>query len=166
MNRPKEIPGFEIKSATADDAPIVLSFIRKLAVYERLEGEVVATEKLLRDTLFGPRPPAEVIIGYFRGEPVGFALFFHNYSTFLGRPGLYIEDLFVDEKHRRRGFGRALLLYVARLAREGGCGRLEWAVLDWNKPAIDFYRKLGAVPMNEWTVFRLTGESLTRMGRG
>jgi GNAT superfamily N-acetyltransferase len=156
-------PGFEICAATKSDAPIILSFIKKLADYERLSHEVVATEESLRETLFGPQPTAEVAIGYCKEEPVGFVLFFHNYSTFLGRPGIYIEDLFVDEAYRRRGFGRALLLHVARLAKERGCGRLEWSVLDWNEPAIDFYKKLGAVPMSEWTVFRVTGQSLDRL---
>ena len=159
------IPGFEIQPATESDVPIVLSFIRKLAAYEKLTHEVVATESLLRETLFGARRIAEVAIGYFEGKPVGFVLFFHNYSTFLGRPGIYIEDLFVDEAFRRQGFGRALLLYVARLAQERHCGRLEWAVLDWNQPAINFYKKLGAVPMSEWTVFRVTGESLNNLAQ-
>jgi GNAT superfamily N-acetyltransferase len=157
------IPGFEIRPATAADVPVILSFIKKLAAYERLSDEVVATEERLRQSLFGARPAAEVAIGYFEGQPVGFILFFHNYSTFLARPGLYIEDLFVDEAYRRRGFGRALLLYVAQLANERRYGRLEWAVLDWNKPAINFYKKLGAVAMDEWTVFRVTGASLTKL---
>ena len=156
-------PGFQICSATKSDVPIILSFIKKLADYERLSHEVVATEESLRETLFGPQPTAEVAIGYCKEEPVGFVLFFHNYSTFLGRPGIYIEDLFVDEAYRRRGFARALLLHVARLAKERGCGRLEWSVLDWNEPAVDFYKKLGAVPMSEWTVFRVTGQSLDRL---
>ena len=157
------VSGFEIRPATAADVPVILSFIKKLAAYEKLTHEVVATETLLRETLFGSLRTAEVAIGYCEGKPVGFVLFFHNYSTFLGRPGLYIEDLFVDEAHRRRGFGRALLLYVAQLANERRCGRLEWAVLDWNEPAVNFYRKLGAVAMNEWTVFRVTGASLTNL---
>src|SRR5215468_10794606 len=157
--------GFEIKSPTEVDIRIFFSFIQKLARYERLSHEVVATEELLRKTLFGSRPTAEVAIGYLETKPVGFVLFFHNYSTFLGKPGLYIEDLFVDEPFRRRGFGRALLLYVARLAGERKCGRLEWAVLDWNEPAINFYKKLGAVAMNEWTVFRVTGKSLNNLAQ-
>lgn len=154
---------FEIKPATESDVPIIFCFIKKLAAYERLSHEVVATEELLRRTLFGSTRTAEVAIGYEASKPVGFVLFFHNYSTFLARPGLYIEDLFIDEDYRRRGYGRALLLYVARLAKERGCGRLEWSVLDWNQPAIDFYKKLGAVPMNEWTVFRATGKSLDKL---
>ena len=153
-------PDFEIRAAAVDDVPVILSFINKLADYERLAHEVVATEASLRDTLFNARKTAEVAIGYFQNEPVGLVLFFHNYSTFLGRPGLYIEDLFVDESYRRRGFGGALLRHVARLAVERNCGRLEWSVLNWNKPAIDFYTKLGAVPMSDWTVFRITGQNL------
>jgi GNAT superfamily N-acetyltransferase len=154
---------FEIRSATAADVPTILTFIRKLAAYERLSQEVVATEALLRETLFGDRRTAEVAIGYLEDLPIGFVLYFHNYSTFLGRPGLYVEDLFVDEIYRRRGYGRELLLHVARLAHERGCGRLEWSVLDWNEPAISFYKKLGARPMSEWTVFRMTGENLDRL---
>jgi len=165
MRSSTAVPGFHIRSATKADVPIVLSFIKKLADYERLSHEVTATEEVLRKTLFGRKSTAEVAIGYLNREPVGFVLFFHNYSTFLGRPGLYIEDLFVDESFRRRGFGRALLLYVARLAEERDCGRLEWAVLDWNEPAVAFYKKLGAVPMSEWTVFRVTGEGLSHLAR-
>lgn len=157
------IPGFVIRAAAESDVPVILSFIKKLAAYERLTHEVVATETLLRETLFGSLRTAEVAIGFCEGKPIGFVLFFHNYSTFLGRPGLYIEDLFVDEAFRRRGFGRALLLYVAQLANERRCGRLEWAVLDWNQPAINFYRKLGAVAMNEWTIYRVTGEALEKL---
>jgi len=158
-----KVPGFEIRPASEADLPVIYSFIKKLAAYEKLTHEVVATEMLLRETLFGSLRTAEVAIGYCEEEPVGFVLFFHNYSTFLGRPGLYIEDLFVDEAYRRRGFGRALLLYVAQLANELRCGRLEWAVLDWNEPAINFYKKLGAVAMNEWTIYRVTGEALKKL---
>ena len=158
-----DTPGFQIKSATESDVPVILSFVKKLARYEQLLHEVVATEDLLRETLFGKRRTAEVAIGYLESKPVGFVLFFHNYSTFLGKPGLYIEDLFVDEDYRRRGYGRALLLHVARLAKERNCGRLEWSVLDWNQPAIDFYKKLGASPMSEWTVFRVAGKSLDEL---
>jgi GNAT superfamily N-acetyltransferase len=128
-----------------------------------LSHEVVATEKILNETLFGRRRTAELAIGFYKKEPVGFVLFFHNYSTFLGQPGIYIEDLYVEEAFRRRGFGRALLTYVAQLAQERRCGRLEWSVLDWNEPAIHFYHRLGAVPMKEWTTFRLTGESLKKL---
>jgi GNAT superfamily N-acetyltransferase len=165
MDEMLETPGFLIRPATKSDVPIILSFIKMLADYERLSHEVVATEESLRETLFGRRRTAEVAIGYFKREPVGFVLFFHNYSTFLGRPGIYIEDLFVLESYRRRGFGRALLRYVAKIAAERSCGRLEWSVLDWNQPAVDFYRKLGAVPMGEWTVFRITGNALETLAR-
>jgi len=157
------VPGFEIRPATEADVPVILSFVKQLAEYEKLAHEAVATDAAIRDTLFGNRRVAEVAIGYFEAKPVGFVLFFYNYSTFLGRPGLYIEDLFVEEAYRRRGFGRALLLHVARLAQERGCGRLEWSVLDWNEPAIEFYKKLGAVPMSDWTVYRITGDSLRRL---
>jgi GNAT superfamily N-acetyltransferase len=160
-----DMPRFQIKPASESDVPVIFSFIKKLAHYERLTQDVVATEQLLRETLFHAPRTAEVAIGYLENEPVGFVLFFHNYSTFLGKPGLYIEDLFVDEAHRRRGYGRALLLHVARLAQERGCGRLEWSVLDWNQPAIEFYKKLGAVPMGEWTVFRITGPKLDDLAR-
>jgi len=157
------LPDFEIRRATIDDVPLILCFIKKLAHHERLAHEVIATEESLRETLFSSGKTAQVGIGFFQSKPIGLVLFFHNYSTFLGRPGLYIEDLFVDEPYRRRGFGAALLRYVARLAIERNCGRLEWSVLDWNKPAVDFYTKLGAVPMNGWTVFRVTGESLANL---
>ena len=159
------VPGFEIRPASEADVPVIYSFIKKLAAYEKLTHEVVATEMLLRETLFGSLRTAEVAIGYCEEKPVGFVLFFHNYSTFLGRPGLYIEDLFVDEAYRRRGLGRALLLYVAQLANARRCGRLEWAVLDWNEPAINFYKKLGAVAMNEWTIYRVTGEALSKLAK-
>lgn len=155
-----------IRPATADDAPLVLRLIRGLAEYERLLDECVATEDDVRATLFGSRPQAEVVIAEWEGEPAGFALFFHNYSTFLARRGLYLEDLFVFPAFRGRGIGRALLAHLAALAVERGCGRFEWAVLDWNAPAIGFYRSLGAVPMDEWTVMRVTGDALTRLARG
>ena len=156
-------PDFEIKPATIEDVPLILSFIKKLAIYERLEHEAVATEEILRETLFGERRYAEVMIGYYQNKPVCFALFFHSFSTFLGRPGIYLEDLFVDEEQRGKGFGKALLVYLAQLAVERNCGRLEWAVLNWNEPAISFYQSLGARPMDEWTVYRLTGETLTAL---
>jgi GNAT superfamily N-acetyltransferase len=157
------LPDFEIRQATIDDVPLILSFIKKLPDYERLAHEVVATEESLRETLFNSRKTAEVAIGYFQNKPIGLVLFFHNYSTFLSRPGLYIEDLFIDESYRRRGFGAALLRYVARLAIERNCGRVEWSVLDWNKPAVDFYTRLGAVPLSDWTVFRVTGQNLVNL---
>ncbi len=154
---------FEIRSATSADVPVILSFINKLAVYEKLAHEVTATEAGLQETLFGERRYAEVVIAYHHGQPVGFALFFHNYSTFLGKPGIYLEDLYVDEDQRGKGFGKALLIHLARLAEERNCGRLEWSVLDWNEPAIKFYKSLGAVPLDEWTVFRVTGAALATL---
>jgi GNAT superfamily N-acetyltransferase len=140
--------------------------IRALAEYERLVDEVVATEATLRESLFGDPPGAEVAIARAGLEPVGFAVWFHNYSTFLGRRGLYLEDLFVVPPWRGRGVGRELLEYVARMAVDRGCGRMEWSVLDWNEPAIGFYRRLGARSMDDWTVHRLTGDALTRLARG
>jgi len=156
---------FEIRQATEADVPMILRFIRALAEYEKLSHKVVATEESLRRTLFGNPRFAEVILGYEDGEPVGFALFFHNYSTFLGRPGIYLEDLFVDPDRRGRGYGKALLAHLARLARDRDCGRVEWAVLDWNAPSIQFYKSLGAVPLDDWIIFRLTGEALERSAR-
>lgn len=155
-----------IRSATEDDLPLILSLIQQLAEYERLRHECVADQESLRRWLFGEERIAEVIIGEWEGEAVGFALFFRNFSTFLGRPGIYLEDLFVLPEHRGRGIGKGLLLHLARIAIERGYGRVEWSVLDWNQSAIDFYRSLGAMPMDEWTVFRLTGEALRRAGGG
>lgn len=149
-----------VRRATREDAGLVLAFIRELAEYERLPHEVVATEDELERTLFGERPYAEVLLAFDGGAAAGFALFFHNYSTFLGRPGIYLEDLYVRPAHRGGGIGRALLARVARTAVDRGCGRLEWWVLDWNRPAIDFYERLGATAMDEWTVYRLTGQAL------
>ncbi|WP_235401668.1 GNAT family N-acetyltransferase [Rubrobacter aplysinae] len=140
--------------------PLILALVRELAEYEHLSHEVVATEEDFRESLFGERPVAEALLGYAGGEPAGFALFFHNFSTFLGRPGLYLEDLYVRPGFRGSGLGVALLSRVAELARERGCGRLEWSVLKWNEPAIGFYESLGAVPMDGWTVYRITGEDL------
>ena len=154
---------FRIESATESDIPLILTFIKGLAEYEGLAHEVVATEKNLRDSLFGPRASAEVVIAYNAKEPVGFAVFFHNYSTFLGRTGLYLEDLFVLPEWRRRGLGQALMGHVARIAVTRDCGRLEWSVLDRNEPAIRFYRALGARPMDEWTTYSLTGDALERL---
>jgi len=151
---------FSLRSATPDDVPIILACIRGLAEYEKLAHEVVATEELLRETLFGARPAAEVILAFDGDEPAGFALFFHNYSTFLARPGVYLEDLFVFPRFRGRGLGRLLLSRLARIAVERGCGRLEWAVLDWNVDAIRFYQSVGAQAMTDWTVNRVTGDAL------
>ncbi len=158
-----KIMNFTIRPASEDDASVILSLIKGLAEYEKLSHEVVATEEVLRDTLFGARPVAEVILGDLDGESVGFALFFHNYSTFLGRPGIYLEDLFVKPEMRRKGFGKVMLAYVENLAKERQCGRLEWSVLDWNEPAWKFYKSIGAVPMDEWTVHRVTGEGINRL---
>ncbi len=163
MSRAEGVDNLRIERAQERDVPVILSFIKELAEYERLSHEVVATEEMLRSTLFGERRVAEVLIAYEGARAVGFALFFHNFSTFLGRPGIYLEDLYVQPSARGRGIGRALLGSLARLALERECGRLEWAVLDWNEPAIRFYRRLGAVPMEEWTVFRATGETLARL---
>jgi GNAT superfamily N-acetyltransferase len=154
-----------IRFAGEQDIPTILRFIRDLARYERLEHEVVATEDVLRQTLFGPRRHAEVLLGEVNGEPAGFALFFHNFSTFLGRPGIYLEDLFVRPEDRGRGYGKALLGRLAELAIERGCGRVEWAVLDWNAPSIEFYKSLGAVPMTDWRIFRLKGDALQNVAR-
>ena len=152
-----------IRPATAHDVPVILSFIRDLAKYEHLEHEVAATEASLRNTLFGPRPYAEVVFACSDAKPVGFALFFHNFSTFLGKPGIYLEDLFVRPEARGGGIGKRLLAWLAGTAVERGCGRLEWAVLDWNQPSIGFYRSLGAVAMDDWKLFRLTGEALQQV---
>jgi GNAT superfamily N-acetyltransferase len=156
----------EIRTTTEADVPIILSLIRELAEYERAPEAVVATEAGLREVLFGPKRSAEVLLALESGEPVGFAVYFYNFSTWLGRPGLYLEDLFVRPNVRGKGYGRALLERLAQIAQERGCGRMEWAVLDWNDPAIQFYRKLGAEPMNEWTVFRLTREGIAKLAKG
>ncbi|MBL8187078.1 MAG: GNAT family N-acetyltransferase [Acidobacteria bacterium] len=157
------MPGFVIRQASESDVPLILQFIRGLAEYERLAHECVADEATLKKTLFGERKVAEVVIGYDLDNPVCFALFFHNFSTFLGRPGIYLEDLFVNPDQRGKGFGKAMLAYLAKLAVERECGRLEWSVLDWNEPAIKFYKSLGAKPMDEWTIFRVTGDALTQL---
>jgi GNAT superfamily N-acetyltransferase len=151
---------FSLRFATPDDVPVILACIRGLAEYERLAHEVVATEALLRETLFGARPAAEVILAFDGDEAAGFALFFHNYSTFLARPGVYLEDLFVFPRFRGRGLGRLLLARLARIALDRGCGRLEWSVLDWNVDAIRFYQSVGAQAMSDWTVNRVTGDAL------
>lgn len=153
----------QIRPATEADTPLILELIRALAGYEKLLDRCIATEDLLRATLFGPRPYAETIIAEWDGAPAGFALFFHNYSTFLARPGIYLEDLFVKPELRGRGIGKGLLAYLAALAIERHCGRIEWAVLDWNEPSIGFYKSLGAAPLEEWRIFRLTGAALDRL---
>ncbi|WP_317622237.1 GNAT family N-acetyltransferase [Pseudohongiella acticola] len=152
-----------IRPAEIDDVPVILGFVRELAIYEKLLHEVVATEALFSEYLFGKHPVAEVIIAEWEQKAVGFALFFHNFSTFLGRPGIYLEDLYVQEDMRGKGIGKALLSHLAGITRDRQCGRLEWSVLDWNTPAIDFYRSIGAEPMDEWTVQRLTGDALASL---
>ena len=159
-------PNLAIAMATEPDVPQILAFIKALADYEHLADAVVATEEGLRLSLFGPRPYAECVMANWDGEPVGFALFCHNFSTFLARPGLYLEDLFVKPELRGKGVGRALLQYLAKLAIDRNCGRFEWSVLDWNESAIGFYRSLGAEPVDQWTVFRLEGEALGRLAAG
>ena len=154
-----------IRPAGAHEMPLVLSFIRELAEYEHLEHEVVATAADLSRALHGPRPYAEVAFACVNGTPLGFALFFHNFSTFLGKPGIYLEDLFVRPEARGRGLGRRLLAWLARTALERGCARLDWAVLDWNAPSIGFYLGLGAQRKDEWTTFRLTGDALQRLAQ-
>jgi GNAT superfamily N-acetyltransferase len=163
MNIQTRIDGFEIRKATGEDVPLVLDFIGKLAAYEKLSHEVVATEDLLERYLFGDEKVAEVVIGTYRDNPVGFALYFFNFSTFLARPGIYLEDLYVLEEHRGKGFGKALLAYLAKLAVEMECGRLEWAVLDWNRPSIEFYKSLGTKILDDWIINRLTGDALTEL---
>ena len=155
-----------IRSATAADVPAVLGFIRELATYEHLEHEVVATEADVRTALFGARPYAEVALACLDGVPVGFALYFHNFSTFMGKPGIYLEDLYVRPEARGLGAGKRLLAWLARTALERGCARLDWAVLDWNEPSIGFYRSLGAIDQSDWTTYRLTGEALARLAGG
>jgi GNAT superfamily N-acetyltransferase len=154
---------FEIRDATMSDVPIILQLIRDLATYERAPNDVVATEQGLREVLFGVEPSAKVVLIFEGKEAIGFAVYFFNFSTWLGRPGLYLEDFFVKPATRGRGYGRALLVHLAKIARDHGCGRMEWAVLDWNEPAIQFYRKLGATPLEDWTVFRLTQDGINRL---
>lgn len=165
MTKSSDAAKLSIRSATRADVPLILALITELAEYERLSHEVRATEAQLTQWLFGPSPKAEVIIGEVHGEPCGFALFFHTFSTFLAKPGIYLEDLYVKPDKRGLGLGEALLRHLAVIAVERGCGRLEWAVLDWNEPAIGFYRRLGAKPMDEWTVYRVTGDSLAQLAK-
>ena len=161
--RPDEKPAVEIRPATEADTPIVRSFIRKLAEFGDIADEATVTEDDVRAALFGPQQVAEAIIACVKQQPAGFALYSYSFSSFRGRPGIYIEDLFVEQSHRGAGIGKALLVHIARLSRERGCGRLEWAVLNWNEQAMEFYQDLGAAPMDEWTTFRLTGEALDRL---
>jgi GNAT superfamily N-acetyltransferase len=154
---------FQIRIAGVEDVPIILQLIRDLATYERAPDEVTATEEQLVDVLFGERPAAEVLLAFEGKLPVGFAVYFYSFSTWLGRPGLYLEDLFVNPEKRGKGYGRALLVELAKIARDRGCGRVEWAVLNWNEPAIKFYQAIGAKPMNEWTVFRLTRDEIAKL---
>jgi len=158
-----DIEGFTIREAAAEDVPVLLSLIRELAVYEKMADQVTATEENMKVSLFGIRPGAEALLGELDGEPVAYAVYFHNYSTFAGRLGLYLEDVYVKPELRGKGMGKAILSYLARLAKERGCARFEWSVLDWNEPSIRFYRSLGAVSLDGWTVFRMTGEALDRL---
>ena len=154
------LKGFFIRDTTVEDSELILNFIKKLAEYEQLSHEVVATVETLRETLFGEKAYAEVVIGEFEGVPAGYALFFYNFSTFTGRPGIYLEDIYVDKEMRGKGFGKCLLAYIAKLAVERNCTRVDWSVLDWNEPSIQFYRSIGAIPMEAWTVQRLHGDAL------
>ena len=149
----------QFRFATPQDIPQILTYIKGLAEYEKMSDQVVATEELLQEWLFDKKK-AEVLLAEYQGNPAGFALFFHNFSTFLGRAGIYLEDLYVLPEYRGKGLGKGLLKKLAAIAVERGCGRLEWSCLDWNQPSIDFYRSMGAVPMEEWTVYRLTGQTL------
>ena len=159
----EQIADFKIRPARLEDVQVILQLIRDLATYERAPNEVSATEEQLVDVLFGQKPAAEVLLAFEGESPIGFAVYFYNFSTWLGRPGLYLEDLFVKPDKRGKGYGRALLVELAKIARDRGCGRMEWAVLDWNESAINFYRALGAKAMDEWTVFRLTRDGIARL---
>lgn len=159
----RAMPAIEIIEARPEHAALLLHFIRSLAEYEKLLDRMVATEETLREGMFGERKVAEALIAYYDGTPAGMALFFHNFSTFLGRPGIYLEDLFVEPRFRGKGIGKALLIRIAAIAVERKCGRLDWAVLDWNEPSIQFYKSLGATALDDWTIFRLSGDALERL---
>ena len=158
-------PDFQIRAATENDAAVILALIKDLAEYEKLSHEVAATEDDIRQSLFGDRPVAEALIGELEGVPISFALFFYNFSTFLGKPGIYLEDLYVKPDYRGNGFGRKMLAHIAGLAKERNCGRFEWSVLDWNAPAIRTYDRLNARPMKEWILYRLTGDALDKLAQ-
>jgi GNAT superfamily N-acetyltransferase len=158
--------GLQIRPAKESDTPVLLDFIRKLAEYGDISSETTVTEADVRAALFGPRPVAEAILAYVGDAPAGFAVYSFTFSSFMGKPGIYVEDLFVEHRFRGHGVGKALLITLARLGRERGCGRLEWSVLNWNEQAMEFYQDIGAVPMEEWTTFRLTGEALERLASG
>ena len=155
-----QIDGFEIRPAVVDDVPLILRFIKELAEYERIKDDVVTTEEILKESIFGTKSNTAVLLSFYNGEPVGFALYFYNFSSFLGKKGIYLEDLYVTPDTRGKGFGKALLIRLAEIARDEDCGRLEWAVLDWNESAIDFYKNLGAEAMDEWTVYRLNRNAI------
>lgn len=157
-----KLAGFKLRFAEENDVSLIINFIKELAAYEQLSGQVVATEAILKESLFN-RKVAEVIIGEFNGEPVSFALFFHNFSTFLGRPGIYLEDLYVKPEMRGKGIGKIMLSFLAKLVIERDCGRLEWWCLDWNESSIEFYKSVGAIPMDEWTVYRVCDQSLVAL---
>lgn len=159
-----KVEGLYIRKATREDVPLILRFIKELADYEKMLDQVVATEEIIEDSIFN-RNKAEVVFAVYNGEEVGFALYFNNFSTFLGKPGLYLEDLYVREEMRGKGIGKTLLAYLAKKAVEEDCGRFEWWCLDWNKPSIDFYLKLGAIPMDEWTVYRMCGDALVQLSK-
>ena len=154
-----------LRFATEVDTPLIFNFIKDLAQYEKLFNEVEATEELLKSTLFGERKFVEILIAEYKEKPAGFAIFFYNFSTFIGKPGIYVEDLFVIPEFRKLGIGKTLLSYITKLGAERNCGRIEWAVLDWNEPAIQFYRSLGSIPKNEWTIYRLNGSALTDLAK-
>lgn len=165
MRLETSVPDFSIRSATVDDCGLILGFIQELADYEKLSHEVVATVATLEETLFGEKAYAEVTIGEYQGQAVAYSLFFHNFSTFTGRPGIYLEDIYVKPEMRGKGMGKLMLAYIAKLAVERNCTRVEWSVLDWNEPSIQFYRSIGAAPMDGWTVQRLDGEELDHFAK-